>query len=172
MRRTHSARGTDTDTNPARDTNTNTAANTAITTTTVTTKPTDTFTAADATKLRPCISLVHWLFGAEPALVHAMSIWQTACCASLPRLIFINSLSSLHRKSFIKSALNFIHSRLLIALATDSVHVLYIRVCGAFIKNIRFIVHSEIGIRVREMQYYSEATLAMLGLEFSSHVGC
>lgn len=62
MRRTHSARGTDTDTNPA--------ANTAITTTTVTTATTDTFTAADATKL-VLISLVHWLFGAEPALVHA-----------------------------------------------------------------------------------------------------
>lgn len=37
-------------------------------------KTTDTFTAADATKLRPCISLVHWLFGAEPALVHAIHV--------------------------------------------------------------------------------------------------
>lgn len=35
-------------------------------------------------KLRPCISLVHWLFGAEPALVHAMSVWQTVCCAAAP----------------------------------------------------------------------------------------
>lgn len=31
-------------------------------------------------------------------------------------------------------------------------------ICGAFIKNIHIIVHSEIGIQLREMQYYSEAT--------------